>query len=60
MPRIVVPIALAAAAALSMSRSSSKCQGKITWARSLIIRFLSDRDAAARSGRRSRPGCWPD
>ena len=41
MPRIVVPIASPLAHCLSNIRSSSACQGKITWARSLRIRFVS-------------------
>ena len=39
-PAFVEPMASPLELPLSISRSSSKCQGKITWARSLIIRFL--------------------
>ena len=38
MPRRVVPIA-SPPHCRSSSRSSSRCQGKMTWARSLSIRF---------------------
>ena len=40
MPRIVVPMASPLVDSFSR-RSSSKCQGKITWARVLTIRFLA-------------------
>ena len=39
MPRIVVPIASPPAPCLFNRRSSSKCQGKMTWARSLSMRL---------------------
>ena len=39
MPRIVVPMASPLVDSF-ISRSSSKCQGKITWARVLTMRFL--------------------
>ena len=46
MPRSVVPMASPPAPCSFSRRSSSKCQGKITWARSLIMQVSAHRHAA--------------
>ena len=48
MPRPVVPMFSPSDVLLSSARSSAKCQGKITWARSLIRRFSPTAHAAGR------------